>query len=145
MLRKFITVSVLLLVASVQALAANCELRCTMMARSSQACGTHSVAESNNGPAEHCHGMSMEPEKGHHALSADRHCKASVCKIRLDAVAKQSQTTESRSQHSELAHAAPLVSISSAVTSIQFSLNRSLRVRGGRSPLDVRAGTSLRI
>src|SRR5579863_7777033 len=125
MLKRFIAVSVLLLVASVQALAANCELRCTMMARSNQACGIHSVVESSHDHAMHCHGMSMEPAKGDHAISADTHCKASVCKIRLDAVAKQSLTTESFSRTSSSPDSVQLVSDSAAVRSIEFSANRS--------------------
>jgi hypothetical protein len=145
MLRRFIAVSVLLLVASVQALAANCELRCTMMAMSNQACGSHSLAESKSEHAMHCHGMSMGSEKGDHAVSADGHCKVSVCKVRLEALAKQSLTTESLSRSSTSPGSAQLLSGPSAVASIQLSLSRSFRLQGGRSPLDVRPGASLRI
>src|SRR5579871_3987433 len=120
MLKRFIAVSVLLLVSSVQALTANCELRCTMMARSNQTCGTHSVVELSHDHAMHCHGMSMEPAKGNHAISADTHCRASVCKIRLEAVAKQTLTTESLSRTPSSPDSVPLVFDTAAVRSIEF-------------------------
>jgi hypothetical protein len=145
MLRRFIAVLVLLLVASVQALAANCELRCTMMARSNQACGSHSPAESKSEHAMHCHGMPMDPDQGDHGVSADSHCKVSVCKFRLEALAKQSLTTESLSRSSTSPDFAQLPSDLSAVTSLQLSLSRSFRLQDERSPLDVRPGTTLRI
>jgi hypothetical protein len=142
MLRKLISLSILLLLASVQALAANCELRCALVMASPEnpGCSHHVRSE-----LSHCHGMPMESDQPQHSMYGSGHCQASVCEFQLQAIAKKSAMEESLSTAVATAVFAQwsgaFIPDSANLTLIRRSSGRPETQR----PLEVRPGTSLRI
>src|ERR1035441_4370201 len=91
MLKKLLFVTVLLLLVSVQALAVNCDLRCSMMGISKAPHAFQSDAQMS-----HCHGMSTDSGKGA-SLTAGDCCTATACHIELKAINKSSDRNDSGS------------------------------------------------
>src|SRR5712664_2409079 len=77
--KKLLFVTVLLLLVSVQALAASCDVRCSLMGTS-----THGHAWHADERMSHCSGMSMDSEKGA-SLTASDSC-AATCGTELKAI-----------------------------------------------------------
>src|SRR2546430_14049252 len=80
--KKLLFVTVLLLLVSVQALAASCDVRCSLMGIS-----THVHAWHADERMSHCSGMSMESNKGA-SISASDSCAATTCGTELKAINK---------------------------------------------------------
>ena len=87
--RKLFLIAVLLLLAGAQALAANCDLRCSLMQSS-----MHSGASHGAGPMTHCPGMAMQ---GNHeqrgqgtCLTTNDSCAHNGCGIGLNSINKGS-------------------------------------------------------
>jgi hypothetical protein len=80
--KKILFATVLLLLVSVQALSASCDLRCSLMGAS-----THSHALHNDGQMAHCQGMSMNHDKGTILTGTDT-CSHNGCGTELKAIVK---------------------------------------------------------
>src|SRR5260370_40071113 len=80
--KKLLFVTVLLLLVSVQALAASCDVRCSLMGPSPHGHGRHADERMS-----HCSGMSMDSDKGA-SLSASDSCAATTCGTELKAINK---------------------------------------------------------
>ena len=147
MLKRFISVSVLLLVVAVQALAADCELRCATMvaAPGHNECGNVKHARASSTQAVHCHGRSMESSEGNQSVSAIGHCRASLCKLQSEAIAKQSGVKDLKSQASAILFPVQAILDLTARGSAQSTIGRSVSRPETRAPLDLRPGSSLRI
>src|SRR5713226_5198257 len=89
--KKLLFVTVLLLLVSVQALAASCDVRCSLM-------GTlpHGHAWHADERMSHCSGMSMDSDKGA-SLSASDSCAATTCGTELKAINKGSDQNDAGS------------------------------------------------
>jgi hypothetical protein len=147
MLRRFISASLLLLLVAVQALAADCELRCATMTAAFEhhGCGHLVESESSSAPAAHCHGMTMESGKESSSLSASDKCHASICRFQSEAVAKQSGTDEFSSLASAIILPVQLNRNLAAGGSTRPTIGRSHFGQETQAPLDLRPGSSLRI
>jgi hypothetical protein len=136
--KKILFVTVLLLLISVQALAASCDLRCSLMGASTGGQALHSEV-----PVPHCHGMSMERGRAG-TLSANDSCASTTCGTELKALksADKSDTFSSKLLVSAVALLAdPLRNAASSRTTASTSFGRS----GESRPLAQRPGSSLRI
>src|ERR1700731_2434707 len=87
--RLFITVRLLLV--SVQALAAGCDVRCSLIGASAD---RHAVQTDEQ--MAHCHGMSMEAGKGA-SLTASDFCAATSCGTELRAINKSADESDADS------------------------------------------------
>jgi hypothetical protein len=138
--KKLLFVTVLLLLVSVQALAASCDVRCSLMGAS-----PHGHAWHADERMSHCSGMSMDSDKGA-SLSASDSCAATTCGAELKAINKS--TDQSDADSSKL-----LVSAVALLIDPPFGSNGPSRTtavaslgRGSDSrPLAQRPGSSLRI
>jgi hypothetical protein len=147
MIRKSILVTALLLLATVQTLAANCDLRCSFMANSSGSheCGGHLRTVHGHDQAMHCHGMSRDTGNECGSVLSGSGCGVAVCRTRLDAIDKNSSPNESASK--SISVTIPALSINSVDVNplIPSSVHRSPDRRDTNAPLDLRPGSSLRI
>lgn len=145
-IRKSILVTALLLLAAVQALAADCDLRCSLMAVSSgsHGCG-HEQTSQGQEQAMHCHGMSMDADHPCNSAMSGSGCPGTVCRARLDAIDKKLSADESTSKSVSATGPAILIHSADEGTRREFSAHRSLDRRNASSPLDLRPGSSLRI
>jgi len=139
MAKKILLATVLLLLVSVQALAASCDLRCSLMEGS-----THSHASHNDGRMTDCHGMSMDHGK-QTILTAGDTCSHNGCGTELKAIVKsadQSDAFAGKLLVSAVALLADLFGSTASSRTIGFrSFSRAL----GSRPLAQRPGSSLRI
>jgi len=147
MLKKLIIVTVTLLFATVQALAVNCDLRCSMMAISagSNVCSGHESIQSDHITMKHCHGMAMDSGKNANSASSRGNCETSVCKAQFEAVVKKSTGDESVSKSSAMSTPAETIRFFDVSTLIRSSLHRSSERLNTSAPLELRPGSSLRI
>jgi hypothetical protein len=137
--KKLFFVTVLLLLVSVQALAASCDVRCSLMGTS-----PHGHAWHADERMSHCSGMSMDSDKGA-SLSASDSCAATTCGTELKAINKGRNQNE--------ADASKLLVSAVALLVDPFGSNGPSRTiaiaslsRGSDSrPLAQRPGSSLRI
>jgi hypothetical protein len=137
--KKLLFVTVLLLLVSVQALAASCDVRCFLMETS-----THRHAWHADERMAHCSGMSMESDEGA-SLSAGDCCAATTCGTELKAINKGSDQSDANSSKlliSVIALSVDPFGRSGPNRTISFaSLSRSSDSR----PLAQHPGSSLRI
>lgn len=137
--KKFLFVTVLLLLVSVQALATGCDLRCSLMGTST---GSHVSRSDAQMPT--CHGMSVGHGKETNLTASDT-CSHNSCGTELKAIVKSADQSDAYSSKLLVSAAALLIdpfgSTASSRTSvfIPFSRNRDSR------PLAQRPGSSLRI
>jgi hypothetical protein len=137
--KKFLFVTVLLLLVSVQALAASCDVSCSLMGIS-----THSDAWHADERMSHCSGMSVDSDKGA-SLSATDSCAAATCGTELKAINKGSDQRDEGSSKLLASAVALLVDpfgSSGPNRTISFA---SLSQRSDSRPLAQRPGSSLRI
>jgi hypothetical protein len=137
--KKLLFVTVLLLLVSVQALAASCDLRCSLMGTSAQGHAWHA-----DEPMSHCFGMSMERSQGD-KLTASDSCAGTTCGTELKAINKGAGQHDAESSKLLVSAVALLVDPpgNSALsrTTVFASFSRSSDSR----PLAQRPGSSLRI
>jgi hypothetical protein len=146
-LRKFIVVSVMLLLASVQALAVNCDLRCNVMTipAGSHSCGSHVATESKHMTMTHSRGMAMDSGNIAKSALSSGDCEPSICKAQLEAVVKNATRDELLSK--PIAESTPprLIRLFDEFSLIRSSLHRSPDRKDTSAPLELRPGSSLRI
>lgn len=82
MAKKLLFATVLLLLVSVQALSASCDVRCSLMGAS-----THSHALHADMQMPHCHGMSMEQDE-QTSVTVNHSCNPTGCGTAFQALAK---------------------------------------------------------
>ena len=139
MAKKLFFATVLLLLVSVQALSASCDVRCSLMGGA-----THSHALHVGMQMPHCHGMSMEQDN-ETTLTASHSCDPTGCWTGFQAITRSTDRSDAVSSKL-LASAVALVvdplggSAPGRITVIA-SLNRTSDSR----PLAQRPGSSLRI
>jgi hypothetical protein len=139
--KKLLFVTMLLILVSVQALAASCDVRCSLMGTSTH---THGHAWHADERKSHCSGMSMESDKGA-SLSASDSCAATTCGTELKAINKGSDQNDSDSSRLLMSAVALLVDpFGNSGLNITTSFAALSRGSDGR-PLAQRPGSSLRI
>ena len=140
MIRKSILVTALLLLATVQTLAANCDLRCSSMVSPSRFsdCG-------NDAHMAHCHGMSMDCSNDGSSGVSGLSCGASVCQAEFLAISKHSTPDELFSRHYATVVTSPLVRPLEGSVGTTSSTGRPPDPLHPGAPLDLRPGSSLRI
>src|SRR5260370_35478061 len=102
MAKKILFATVLLLLVSVQALAASCDLRCSLMGAS-----THSHALHNDGQMADCHGMSMDHGKETNLTASDI-CSHNACGTEVKANVKSAAQSDASAEHHLERPVAPL-------------------------------------
>jgi len=147
MIRKSILVTALLLLATVQTLAANCDLRCSLMPDSSVSheCGHHLQTAPGNGRAIHCHGMPINATTECSSILSGPGCGVTICRARLDAIDRNSSPNELTSRPISFAIPGLPVHSESEGTLRPSSAHRSADRRDTSAPLELRPGSSLRI
>lgn len=134
-----------MLVVAVQALAADCELRCSTMTAMSRHCDGPVKSGTSSAQAAHCHGVSMESNKGSLTVATREECQVSVCKFASDAITKRLGVDELTSQVSPIISSGQSSLHLTACGAPQFANFRSRIRRELGAPLDLRPGSSLRI
>jgi len=138
--KKLLFTTVLLLLVSVQALAASCDVRCSLMGASTHG---HDRPAQGDERMSDCSRMSMDSDKGTSVTASDS-CSATTCRTELKAI--NNSTDRNDADSSKL-----LVSVALLVDPLGNSeLNRtsvfaSLSRRSDSRPLAQRPGSSLRI
>ena len=150
MIRKSILVTALLLLATVQMLAASCDLRCSLMVGMAGSVGNHDVGSHGqmargNDHVMHCHGMPIYADNQCNSVLSGSGCGAAVCRPGLDAIGKKFSPDELTSK--AVAATVPTILILSADqnTWTTSSARRSPDRPDALAPLDLRSGSSLRI
>ena len=140
MLKKLLFVTVLLLLVSVQALAASCDLRCSLMGAS-----THSHALHNDGQMTDCLGMSMDHGK-ETILTASDTCSHNGCAgAELKAVVKNADQRDVYAGKLLVSAVALLVDPFGGTTSGRTTTSAVFKRNKDSRPLAQRPGSSLRI
>src|SRR6266849_2921201 len=137
--KKLLFVTVLLLLVSVQALAASCDVRCSLMGTS-----THVHAWHADERMSHCFGMSMESDKGA-SLSASDSCAATTCGTELKAINKGSDQNDPGSSKLLVSAVALLVDSFGSSGPSRTTAIASVSRGSDSRPLAQRPGSSLRI
>ncbi|WP_035356030.1 hypothetical protein [Edaphobacter aggregans] len=137
--KKLLFVTVLLLLVSVQALAASCDVRCSLMGTSGHVHAWHADEQ-----MFHCSGMSMESDKGA-SLSANDSCVATTCGTALKAINKGSDQNDADSSKLLVSAVALLVDPFGSSGPNRTTPFASLSQRSDSTPLAQRPGSSLRI
>lgn len=140
MIRKSILVTALLLLATVQTFAANCDLRCSSMVSPSR---FHDC--DNHAQMAHCHGMSMDCSNDGSSGVSGLNCGASVCRAELVAISKHSTSDELFSRHFATVVTSLLICPLEASIGTRSSTGRPPDPLHPSAPLDLRPGSSLRI
>src|SRR5258707_13621919 len=137
--KKILFATVLLLLVSVQALAASCDLRCSLMETS-----THGHALNNDGRMTDCQGMSMDHGKETNLTASDT-CSHNGCGIELKAIVKSADQSDSHAGKL-LVSAVPLLVDPFGVTAPSTTTTFAVFRRNSDSRLrPQRPGSSLRI
>jgi hypothetical protein len=139
MAKKILFATVLLLLVSVQALSASCDLRCSLMGTS-----THSHALHNDAQMADCQGMSMDHGKETNLTASDT-CSHDGCGIELKAIVKSTDQSDAHAGKLLVSAVALLVDPfggSAPSTTTNFAV---FRRNGDSRPLAQRPGSSLRI
>jgi hypothetical protein len=137
--KKLLFVTVLLLLVSVQALAASCDVRCTLMGTS-----THGHAWHADEQMSHCSGMSMDSDKGA-SLTASDSCAATTCGTELKAINKSADQNDADSSKLLVSAVAVLIDPFRSSGSNRTTAFASLSRINDSRPLAQRPGSSLRI
>jgi len=137
--KKLLFGTVLLLLVSVQALAASCDVRCSLMGTS-----THVHAWHADERMSHCSGMSMESDKGA-SLSASDSCAATTCGTELKAINKGSDQNDPGSSKLLVSAVALLVDSFGSSGPSRTTAIASVSRGSDSRPLAQRPGSSLRI
>lgn len=142
--RKLFFIAVLLLLVSVQALAANCDLRCSLTGTSMDTHASHAAAQMT-----HCQGMSLvrgqaERSKGT-CLTPDNSCAHNGCGIGLNSINKSADQDYAGSGKLLVSVVALLVDPLGSSGPDRASSYASLSPGSDGRPLAQRPGTSLRI
>jgi hypothetical protein len=137
--KKLLFVTVLLLLVSVQALAASCDVRCSLMGALTYGHTWHADERMS-----HCSGMSMESDKGA-SVSASDSCAATTCGTELKAINKGSDQNDAGSSKLLVSAVALLVDPLGNSGSNRTTAFASLSRRSDSRPLAQRPGSSLRI
>jgi hypothetical protein len=147
MIRKCILATALLLLATVQTLAANCDLRCSLMPDSSEShqCGHNLQTAPGNDRAMHCHGLSMDTSNTCSSVLSGSGCGITICQTHLDAIDKNFSPNESASRLISVTIPSLLNHSVSDSTLITSSICRPSSRRDTSAPLELRPGSSLRI
>jgi hypothetical protein len=147
MVKRLIGALLLLLVVAVQALAADCDLRCATMTATSghHGCGDQVQTEPTSTHATHCDGMTMQSDKQNDSVSACGLCRPSFCKLQSEAIATRFASDEFNSQTSTIFLPLQSVLLLAAGRSSLSTIYRSPLRLEMRAPLDLRPGSSLRI
>ena len=134
--KKFLFVTVLLLLVSVQALAASCDVRCSLMGTSPHRHADERMA--------HCSGMSMDQDK-QASLTASDCCTPTGCGTQLKAIVKGADQNDAASTKLLVSVVALLVDPFGNSGSIRPTAFASLSRTSDSRPLAQRPGSSLRI
>ena len=145
--RKLFLIAVLLLLVSAQALAANCDLRCSLMQSS-----MHSRASHAAGPMTSCQGMAIQENNRQHSqgtcLTANDSCAHNGCGLALTVASKSSDQDEAGTgkllASADALFIDPAIDPSRSSGPDRVSSRSSSPGRDGR-PLTRRPGSSLRI
>jgi hypothetical protein len=137
--KRLLFVTVLLLVVSVQALTASCDVRCSLMRASTGIHASHSDEQMTD-----CHGMSMERSQRASLISGDS-CAATTCGTELKAINKGSDQNDADSSKLLVSAVALLVAPFGNSGSNRTTAFASLSRRSDSRPLAQRPGSSLRI
>lgn len=139
-IRKFILVAALLLLATVQTFAANCDLRCSSMAGASHVydCGNHAQMA-------HCHGMAMDCSHGGSSGASGLSCGASVCQAEFVAIGNRSTSDELLSRHFATIVTSLVIRSLEGGIGTGSSTGHPPDPQQPSAPLDLRPGSSLRI
>ena len=137
--RKLLFVTVLLLLVSVQALAASCDARCSLMGTS-----PHHHAWHADERMAHCSGMSMDQDKLA-SLTASDCCAPTGCGTQLKAIAKGADQNDAASSKLLVSVVALLVDPLGNTGSNRPAAFASLSRTSDSRPLAQRPGSSVRI
>ena len=137
--KKAFFVTVLLLLVSVQALAASCDVRCSLMGIS-----MHGHAWHADERMSHCSGTSMESDKGARLCSSDS-CAAAACGTELKAINKGSDQNDAASSKLLMSAVALLINPFGSNGPSRTTAIASLSRGSDSIPLAQRPGSSLRI
>jgi hypothetical protein len=138
-LKKLLLVTALLLLVSVQALTASCDLRCSLMGASTDSHALHATMQ-----MPHCHGMSMEQDK-QTSVTANDSCGPIGCGTSLKAIAKSAGQNDAGSSKLLVLAAARLVDPFRNSGSNGSTAFASLARTSDTRPLAQRPGSALRI
>ena|SRR5579859_1539101 len=139
MAKKFLFVTVLLLLVSVQALSASCDIRCSLMGASTQSHALHADMRMS-----HCHGMSMEQDKQASVTASDS-CDPTGCGTGLLALTKSADRSDTVSSKLLISAVALLVDPLESSAASRITAFSSLSRTSDSIPLAQRPGSSLRI
>jgi hypothetical protein len=139
MAKKLLFVTVLLLIVSVQALSASCDVRCSLMGAS-----THSQALHADMQMPHCHGMSMEQEK-QTSLTASDSCNPTGCGTVFQAIIKSTDRSDAVSSKLLVSAVALLIDPFGSSAPGRITAFALLSRTSDSRPLAQRPGSSLRI
>jgi hypothetical protein len=137
--KKLLFVTVLLLLVSVQALAASCDVRCSLMGASPHGHAWHAHEQMS-----HCSGMSMDSDKGA-SLTASDSSAATTCGTELKAINKGSDQNDADSSKLLGSAVALLIDPFGSNGPNRTTAIASLSRRSASRPLAQRPGSSLRI
>jgi hypothetical protein len=139
MAKKLLFATVLLLLVSVQALAASCDVRCSLMGTS-----PHHHAWHADERMSHCSGMSMDQDK-QASLTASDCCSPTGCGTQLKAITKGADQNNAASSKLLVSIVALLVDPFGSSGSNSPTAFASLSRTSDSRPLAQRPGSSLRI
>lgn len=139
MAKKLLFVTVLLLLVSVQALSASCDIRCSLMGAS-----THSRTSHANMQMPHCHGMSLVQDKQTSLATSDS-CDRTGCGTGFQALAKSTDRIDAVSSKVPVSTAALLFDPFGSSAASRITAFASLSRTSDSRPLAQRPGSSLRI
>ena len=137
--KKLLFVTVLLLLVSVQALAASCDVRCSLIGAS-----PHGHAWHADERMSHCSGMSMDSDEGA-SLTASDSCAATSCGTELKAINKSTDQSDADSSKLLVSAVALLIDPFGSNGPSETTAIASLSRRSDSRPLSQRPGSSLRI
>jgi len=137
--KKILFATVLLLLVSVQALAASCDLRCSLMGAS-----TRSHALHNDGQMTDCQGMSMDHSKETNLTASDT-CSHNGCGTELKAIVKSADQSDAHAGKLLVSAVALLVDPFGGTAPSRTATLAVFRRNSDSRPLAQRPGSSLRI
>jgi hypothetical protein len=137
--KKILFATVLLLLVSVQALAASCDLRCSLMGASTDSHALHS-----DGQMTDCHGMSMDHGKETNLTASDT-CSYNGCGTGLKAIAKSVDQSDAHADKLLVSAVALLVDPFGGTAPSTTTTFAVFRRDSDSRPLAQRPGSSLRI
>lgn len=139
MTKKLLFVTVLLLLVSVQALSASCDIRCSLTGVSTHSHALHAATQMS-----HCHGMSVEQGK-QTSLTAGDSCDQTGCGTGFQAITKNTDRSDADSSKLLVSAVALLVHPFGSSAPGRITAFASLSRTSDSRPLALRPGSSLRI